>query len=506
MVLALASFSASKCVFAADPVSKDTVFQAVVEDYLTLTLDDANMSVETTMTSTFGSGYVTASAATNNAYGYTLSMQDSDSRNGLEREGYATASEENKSKFNIPSVTADTAYADLAGDSWGYFLGSTAADQATYKQIPLETTEILSSNSNTSGLETARVNFGVKISEFRPSGLYEDEITFTLVANGPPPVSLEQAYGAAGKSKVTVSGNQYYVMQDMTPEICSNTTEIPSNLQVVDIRDNTIYLIGKLVDNRCWLLDNLALDLVAQDASTNITVSNTNADQASLTSLFYGNRPNGGQYATVGVSIMSNNEINNDNYYYSAPKTYNSYKNATRSSFSNPKDPLNEADEWKFGVYYNYCAASAGSFCFDTDVYPEDRPNTAIDVYDICPSGWRMPTGAEKTEGADSGYPDGGEYKDLYDLFSSNNGVESQNTSFRKVLRLPLPSTVQYGFYDIGQYGTYWSATMNGTEHAMTLYLYKSNIDPGHGNTRRNRLDSVRCIAKTGTEPAPSGN
>lgn len=491
--MALISISASKCVFADDSVTKDAVFQTVIEDFLTLTLDDTNMVVETSMTKTFGSGYVIASVGTNNAYGYTLSMQDSDDRNGLERDGFATASEENKSKYNIPSVTSDTAYANLADDSWGYFLGSTAADQATYKQIPFEATEILSSDSNTSGLETARVNFGVKTAEFRPSGLYEDEISFTLVANMGP-ISLEQAYAANNKSKVTVSGNQYYTIQDMTPGICAAATEVSSNLQVVDIRDNTIYWIGKLADNRCWLLDNLALDPLAENVIVDDT--NTNASAAAITNYLVNSTAPYSGWAAETLSYSDNTHV------YEFPRINSDSKDAPPAKDDRVNDPLEDevaVGGWKVGVYYNACAASVGTYCYEEDE-GVDKVDTPFDIeYDICPAGWRIPTGGELS----------GEYATL---FKSIAGYESDDydeepaySNIRRALRMPLSGNFFNGeARNQGNYTMVWSAT-----YYDESYMYI--ISPDSGSVpwdimTRSDVNVVRCIAKTGTEPAPSGN
>ena len=56
----------------------------------------------------------------------------------------------------------------------------------------------------------------------------------------------------------------------------------------------------------------------------------------------------------------------------------------------------------KIGVYYNYCAASAGTVCAVS--------NTINASVDVCPKGWRMPTGGP-----------GGEYESLYASYSNNN-------------------------------------------------------------------------------------
>ena len=139
----------------------------------------------------------------------------------------------------------------------------------------------------------------------------------------------------------------------MSTSICSTITTGQTS-QLVDIRDGNIYNVGKLADGRCWLLDNLALDLTATGASTRITSANTNADNTSLNALFgtavrvFANDPYG-NLATAGVADWVSSRS------YSAPLISASDKNAV------PTDTISTTGGYKVGIYYNYCAASANS-------------------------------------------------------------------------------------------------------------------------------------------------
>ena len=73
--------------------------------------------------------------------------------------------------------------------------------------------------------------------------------------------TFDQAFAAAGKSKVTVGSNQYYKMQDISTAICgavSNNQEA----QLVDGRDNKVYWVLKANDGHCWMTQNLDHDIV----------------------------------------------------------------------------------------------------------------------------------------------------------------------------------------------------------------------------------------------------
>ncbi len=342
---------------------------------------------------------------------------------------------------------------------------------------------------------------------------YDDEDTFTVPASGTgttlyaqwqlqlQATTFDQAFAAAGKSKITVSGNQYYQMQDMTPAICE-AVEIGQTSTLVDIRDNTIYHIGKLADDRCWLLDNLALNLLDSNVQTTMinNPSYTNADADSLTSLFSGNRTNGDNYATAGVSNWTSS------YSYSAPLINVSNKDVLPTAYNGRDEPLASTvtnENWKVGVYYNYCAASAGSYCYGDGTYFStalDKPNTAIDAeYDICPSGWRMPTSSNYHT---TTRPDGGEYLALYIAYSgtSGTGEGSKYANIRKALRLPLLGYFDNGsVYDQGRYGYFWSSTYN-TGGIMYRLSVTDRIDPQSIYYRYYGY-SVRCIARNGEEP-----
>ena len=463
--------------------AEDAVFRAVVDEYLSLELDSTHMEVNVLPSEPFASGYVTATVNTNAAAGYTLTFQDTDSRNGLEREGYDEATD--KSPFNIPSVSADTTYASLAADSWGYYLGSTTDTEATYKQIPLSATEIKTTDTPAAD-DASRVSFGVKIADTRPSGLYEDELTFTLVSNiiEPSTTTFDEAYAAANKTKDATSGK--YKMQDMTPSICSAVTD-EQTTTLIDTRDGTVYNVVKALDHRCWLADNLALDPVTNGSS--LTPQNTNATQEAINNYLTssGVAPHSG-WATVAVGYAG------DSIPTQLPRI-----NTQSASIApqNPDDPLmNLAEDWRVGVYYNLCAASVGTYCYTSNSNAVDKdPNSAIDIdQDVCPVGWRLPTGGEigtigtTTEG-------GGEYQTLVDAYQSNGEDNTQYIRVRESLRLPLSGRYYEGeANDLGNNSYFWSSTYYGTRYTYGFSVNRTSLYPQNLGYRNG--GSVRCIAK----------
>ena len=261
------------------------------------------------------------------------------------------------------------------------------------------------------------------------------------------------------------------------------------SVKVIDIRDGNEYDIIKAPDGRCWTQDNLALDLTDSGVQSRMNSANTNASEASISALFNGGRISGDSttngYATTGV--LEYNGIWSDNY--GKPFVRTSYKNM----FTN--DALDEQYKWKVGVYYNYCAASAGSYCYGNGTSigsPVDRPNTAVDSEnDICPAGWRMPTGY--TYDANK-RPDGGEYNSLYESYNESD------INIRLALHFPMSG----GFtgsdpWNFGQNGIsyLWSATYTGDRESMASALMYDDPDfISSGTSPRYYGLSIRCIAK----------
>ena len=496
-------------------------------------------------------GYVdlTATVGTNNPAGYQLSVTFSDT--SLSRTVAVDGTTPTIS--TLDTLAGGYPVADFTVNRWGHKITGD-----NYFPVPSSTLspESWSSDEPVNNAPNV-ITLAAKADGTIPSGIYETTLTYTLVANvmEPDPVqpypedpcdsdvncdstsgttlqgAYELAYTAAHKGmyeETTPGSNvfQYidswngvnyngegrdvrFLIQDMTPEICSTATVIGSTALVLDIRDQTSYRIVKAADGRCWMQDNLALNLLDSTVRTTMidNPSYTNANAGSLTSLFYGNRTNGGQYATTGASNWTSS------YSYSAPLVNISNKAVLPTTYHGADESLSSivaSEKWKVGVYYNYCAASAGSYCYGNGTdwgISYDKPNTAIDAeFDICPSGWRMPTSSSYHA---TDRPEGGEYQTLYDAYPSISGGDTQYTRVRKALRLPLSGYFDDdgSAYKQGDSGYFWSSTRTyaQTENVDGFSVDTSRINPQSGYGRNGGI-SVRCIAKTGTESTSSGN
>ena len=110
-----------------------------------------------------------------------------------------------------------------------------------------------------------------------------------------------------------------------------------------------------------------------------------------------------------------------------------------------------------YGGYYNYCAASAGTACSQTQ---------ANATQDICPKGWRLPTRAEQ------------------------GGITSYTYAFSPVYS---GYYVNGSLYDTGSDGRWWSATAYSSTYQYYLRYYSGSLYTYDYYGKRLGF-SVRCI------------
>ena len=210
---------------------------------------------------------------------------------------------------------------------------------------------------------------------------------------------------------------------------------------LADTRDNQLYTVSKLADGRVWMLDNLALGststMTLTNSDTNITASSWTLP-ASISS---------------GFSSYTAAQINIDSKYVVPTPTYGTASN-------------------RVGVYYNYCAASAGGICTSSN------SSNGSANRDICPKGWRLPTGGSS-----------GEFQTLYNAYGNH-------TDFTTALSTSLSGSFSSGSADYqGSYGYWWSSTRYDNTRMYNFLVYASDVNPQNGSTRNSGF-SIRCILK----------
>ena len=258
---------------------------------------------------------------------------------------------------------------------------------------------------------------------------------------------MEKSYAAtANCNSNAMSIDDAVCLQDMNYYV-KQTMAIDTQYELFDGRDGRIYKVARMSDGNVWFLDNLRIG--SNDVMT-LTTEDTNTN------------PN----VNDGVFVLPASGIGDNSY--TVPVIY----------AENVDEAIDSESQWSFGGYYNYCAASAGTYC------DEDEEAEGDAMYDICPAGWRMPTGGV-----------GGEYETVVSLY--DDAITA--------LRLPLSGR----YYDsalgrIGEDGYFWSSTNRDGRRMYYLNRAGGSLTPT-GSYRRDRGYSMRCVAKD-VRPAVSCN
>ena len=302
----------------------------------------------------------------------------------------------------------------------------TASGQATvtspytaYQQIPVTWAKVASYNEYTTSGSVVP-HYQIHFGEGQPAGTYTGKVQYVLVN----PSSAAAPF--AGPN-----------MQNLSASQCTTT---PS--QVKDTRDGHVYTIQRLKDGKCWMMENL--DLGRTGITTDLTSANTNLATTVTASTFNSWKKDSGT-GTYGAGELIS-------------------VSGTDSTSGTP-----------YGTLYNYYAASAGTI--------SGTSNSNNASYDICPAGWRLPTGGSS-----------GEFQALYAEYNSNAlmraSIENSGAAF----------ALAGNFYraapeNQGSYGIYWSSTRSLGVNMYYLRLNTSIVYPADDNNRRYGY-AIRCVLK----------
>ena len=220
---------------------------------------------------------------------------------------------------------------------------------------------------------------------------------------------------ATGDVTVTLYAQWGPSIQDFTNAQCQSLAS-NSNYTVYDTRDGSDYTV-RYINGACWMTQNLRLSSTTESGGSRVL---TSADS----------------------NVTQNWSFPNNSL-------------TSGGSFTEARSAINS--NASYGGYYNYCAASAGTVCSQTE---QDA------TQDICPAGWELPT---------------------RDQFS---GITNQRSAF---------SPVYSGYYDngslgnTGSYGYWWSATANGSISQYSLYYNSGSLYTGSLGIKYYGY-SVRCV------------
>lgn len=334
--------------------------------------------------------------------------------------------------------------------------------------------------------------------------------TYMIDGNATLTLISKQLVGLEAPATCDTPVPNYTYMQDIRASVKTallNDLTVNTPYYLRDARDNEPYCVSKLADGKLWLLDNLRLDLTDETVFANLSGKNTNASAASINYLKNGGGTTSDKYAINGVVEWSGSGIN---YSYSRPLISAGGNCDTGNSGTGggycANDP--EAGQWnknstpkyngtemvsgngsgKIGVYYNYCAATAGSYCYGNGTSSGSPSGNATE--DVCPLGWRLPTGGGS-----------GEYRSLCSAITGTtcstdvSMTYTDTNSLQYVLSTPISGYSRAVAYSQGLTGDFWSSTRNSNSSMYYMTLYSARVLSQYSGYRYEGR-SIRCVLK----------
>ncbi|MBQ9016848.1 InlB B-repeat-containing protein, partial [Candidatus Saccharibacteria bacterium] len=220
-------------------------------------------------------------------------------------------------------------------------------------------------------------------------------------------------------------------MQDWGYADCAklNTNEY---LTLRDSRDDNDYVVKKLADGKCWMVENLRLV-----GSRTLTSSDSN-----VSSDFALTASTAPTWCTTNSSDCDDRSLV---YYVSSEAS-----DSSKSSY--------------YGALYNWYAATAG-----TGKYATSSGNASSS---ICPKGWRLPTGGSSGEFAalDKAWGGTGANRSGANTYSTFTGAytSSNNGGFG------LAGYIYGSLFRVGSYGFYWASAAYSSNYAYGMGLDSS--------------------------------
>lgn len=251
---------------------------------------------------------------------------------------------------------------------------------------------------------------------------------------------LSSSYYTMALSDATLTATATFTgtyIQNLDSSNCTSTAST-----VYDSRDMHTYTIQRLNDGNCWMMENL--DLGRTGITTDLTSSNTN----------------------LATTVTA--------------ETFNSWKKTTGSATYDAGEYISvsgtdSTSGTAYGTLYNYYVASAGTI--------SGGSNSSNAQYDICPAGWRLPTGGSS-----------GEFQALYAEYNSNAlmraSIENSGAAFALASYFNNATPANQGYV-----GRYWSSTRYSDSSMHDLLLSTSDVYPAGSRNRYIGL-AIRCVLK----------
>ena len=295
---------------------------------------------------------------------------------------------------------------------------------------------------------------------------YANEATVTNLADAGGTITLYAQW------KDTRTGfDRIMTMQDMTSAICAEAA-VGDTKRLRDTRDDKYYNVRKMEDNKCWMVQNLALT-----SPNGYTLTPADSDVSS-------------EFVIEPGVINSTGETWRDEYedkkhIFDAGNTW--IEPTSAGSNANVKTTGTPPNEGQYiGAYYSYYTATAGTG--PRSLESGDAPSS------ICPKGWKLPTSGTTTS-------------DWAGLTGALVGITS-NTSSASAQSFALQNAPAYlgmfGLFDAGSMGVlnqgsetyYMSSSASGMDSFYALRLGPKRIDPGNMAGVKRSGNVVLCVAR----------
>ena len=277
---------------------------------------------------------------------------------------------------------------------------------------------------------------------------------------------------------------------------------------LTDSRDGNTYAVAKLADGKCWMIENLKLaDKDGNNNDIDLSSSNTHSPSLPLTNVYDTSSTSNHLSSTSSVAydattapegwcITSSSACDDQ----SRLRTDNTvlFTNNTSSNY-------NVANEvYSYGNYYNWYSATAGH-----GKYGVSYGANYTAPGDVCPVGWHLPKGGDKSQEATN------EYWQLL-VTGINNGVNPANydsttqpyytgstegAAASNALRSYPNNFIYSGYVEgasvggRGYNGYYWSASGLSNNYAYYMFFNSNNAQPGTDGSLKYFGRAIRCIA-----------
>ncbi|MDR1300785.1 MAG: fibrobacter succinogenes major paralogous domain-containing protein [Candidatus Nomurabacteria bacterium] len=297
--------------------------------------------------------------------------------------------------------------------------------------------------------------------------------------------------------------------QDKTTNLNETCGALPtypdegSTITMTDTRNNQQYTVRKLKDNKCWMIDNLKLELT--DGMI-LTPADTNVTDDQTVSLATGGRPDNSNFTTSNFLTRTGGQQLNDGpdtytnfdaWRQVDPNTTNECQNNTSTISNNGNVTYNPNSKTGCGYLYNFYTATASAGA-------TDNPNKITQYYtapdSICPSGWKLPSGPlssnDKTNDfakLDLAYPPQGTGTSHADdvvaqgLWLSAGAWQGTFSGYYTSDNTPVPSSQ-------GLFGGYWSSSVQSRFAAYVPSFRDAYVNPGNSYYSRVSGYAVRCL------------